>query len=317
MAADLEALTARLLEAAKAAGAEAADAIAVAGDSLSIEVRNGALEQAERAEGDRPRPPRADRPAAGLRLVERHPRRDDRGDGRAGGGDGARGAGGPAGAGSPTRTSSRAGWDAAALDLVDPDAAADAPTRCRRRRSRPRRRRWRCRASARWTRPARAGRRAGCTSRRRNGFSGGYARTGHAIQAVAISRRRHRDGARLRLREPRAPRRPAGSRRDRPARRRARPWRGRGAGKPPTGACPGPLRRAGRLRADRASGAGDQRHRHRPRRELAQGRAGRAGAARRHRPRRGPAAAARSAARGPSTARACRWRAGRSSRTAC
>ena len=42
--ADLETLTARLLDAAKAAGAEAADAIAVAGDSLSIEVRNGALE---------------------------------------------------------------------------------------------------------------------------------------------------------------------------------------------------------------------------------------------------------------------------------
>ena len=49
--ADLEVLAARLLQAAKAAGAEAADAVAVAGDSLSIEVRNGALEQAERAEG--------------------------------------------------------------------------------------------------------------------------------------------------------------------------------------------------------------------------------------------------------------------------
>ena len=48
---DLAELTGRLLDAAKAAGAEAADAIAVAGDSLSIEVRAGALEQAERAEG--------------------------------------------------------------------------------------------------------------------------------------------------------------------------------------------------------------------------------------------------------------------------
>ncbi len=48
---DLESLTAQLLDAATAAGAEAADAIAVAGDSLSIEVRMGALEQAERAEG--------------------------------------------------------------------------------------------------------------------------------------------------------------------------------------------------------------------------------------------------------------------------
>ncbi len=51
MAEDLETLTGRLLQAARAAGAEAADAIAVAGDSLSIEVRGGALEQAERAEG--------------------------------------------------------------------------------------------------------------------------------------------------------------------------------------------------------------------------------------------------------------------------
>ncbi len=48
---DLEGLTAALLAAARKAGAEAADAIAVAGDSLSIEVRGGALEQAERAEG--------------------------------------------------------------------------------------------------------------------------------------------------------------------------------------------------------------------------------------------------------------------------
>lgn len=48
---DLAGLTERLLDAAKTAGAEAADAIAVAGNSLSIEVRDGALEQAERAEG--------------------------------------------------------------------------------------------------------------------------------------------------------------------------------------------------------------------------------------------------------------------------
>ncbi len=51
MAQDLEGLAARLLDAAKKAGAEAADAYAVAGDSLSIEVRDGALEQAERSEG--------------------------------------------------------------------------------------------------------------------------------------------------------------------------------------------------------------------------------------------------------------------------
>ena len=51
MTANLETFTGRLLEAARRAGAEAADAIAVAGDSLSIEVRDGALEQAERSEG--------------------------------------------------------------------------------------------------------------------------------------------------------------------------------------------------------------------------------------------------------------------------
>jgi len=51
VAEDLSALTERLLQAAQRAGAEAADAIAVAGNSLSIEVRAGALEQAERAEG--------------------------------------------------------------------------------------------------------------------------------------------------------------------------------------------------------------------------------------------------------------------------
>lgn len=44
-------LTERLLKAAKQAGADSADAMAVRGTSLSIEVRAGALEQAERSEG--------------------------------------------------------------------------------------------------------------------------------------------------------------------------------------------------------------------------------------------------------------------------
>ncbi len=51
MAQPLDTLTQALLKAAKAAGAEAADAIVVDGTSISIEVRNGALEQAERSEG--------------------------------------------------------------------------------------------------------------------------------------------------------------------------------------------------------------------------------------------------------------------------
>lgn len=49
--ADLEKLTEKMLDAAKRAGAEAADAIVIKGDSLSIEVANGSLEHAERAEG--------------------------------------------------------------------------------------------------------------------------------------------------------------------------------------------------------------------------------------------------------------------------
>lgn len=47
----LETLAQALLDAAKAAGADAADAMAVDGTSLNIEVRGGALEQAERSEG--------------------------------------------------------------------------------------------------------------------------------------------------------------------------------------------------------------------------------------------------------------------------
>ena len=51
MQAPLPELTERLLAAARTAGADAADALAVRGTSLSIDVRAGALEQAERAEG--------------------------------------------------------------------------------------------------------------------------------------------------------------------------------------------------------------------------------------------------------------------------
>ncbi|WP_425050848.1 TldD/PmbA family protein [Psychromarinibacter sp. S121] len=47
----LAALTDRLLDAARKAGAESADAIAVEGTSINIDVRGGKLEQAERSEG--------------------------------------------------------------------------------------------------------------------------------------------------------------------------------------------------------------------------------------------------------------------------
>jgi PmbA protein len=51
MSTSLAELTHALLDAARRAGADAADAIAVDGTSLSISVRGGALEQAERSEG--------------------------------------------------------------------------------------------------------------------------------------------------------------------------------------------------------------------------------------------------------------------------
>ncbi|PIL19990.1 hypothetical protein P775_11825 [Puniceibacterium antarcticum] len=51
MSHDLPALTQALLSAARAAGADAADAVAIDGTALSIDVRNGTLEHAERSEG--------------------------------------------------------------------------------------------------------------------------------------------------------------------------------------------------------------------------------------------------------------------------
>lgn len=51
MSQSLEALSKALLHAAKEAGADSADAMAVRGTSLSVDVRGGTLEQAERSEG--------------------------------------------------------------------------------------------------------------------------------------------------------------------------------------------------------------------------------------------------------------------------
>jgi PmbA protein len=51
MTPSLSDLTERLLDAARRAGADSADALAVFGTALSIEIRKGALEQAERSEG--------------------------------------------------------------------------------------------------------------------------------------------------------------------------------------------------------------------------------------------------------------------------
>jgi PmbA protein len=181
---DLEALAGRLLDAAKAAGAEAADAIAVAGDSLSIEVRGGALEHAERAEGvdlglrvligrrqacvsssdvrDETIAAMAERAVAMAREAP-----EDRWCGLADPGELAE------------------GWDLAALDMADPGPM---PTPAE------------LEAAALEAEAAALavpgvskmdGTGAGWSSGRMhlaasNGFSGGYARTGHSVQAVAI-----------------------------------------------------------------------------------------------------------------------------------
>ena len=47
----LETITGALIDAARKAGADAADAIALKGSAVTIDVRVGALEQAERSEG--------------------------------------------------------------------------------------------------------------------------------------------------------------------------------------------------------------------------------------------------------------------------
>jgi PmbA protein len=119
-----------------------------------------------------------------------------------------------------------------------------------------------------------------------NGFSGGYGRTGSSIHAVAITGEgtgMERDYASRAASTPPTCRRPTRS----AARRRARRRAG-GRRQAPDRRLAGALRRAHLRQPDRPPRPGGQRRRRRPRRELAQGRAGRGGAARRPRPRRGP-----------------------------
>ena len=278
---------------------------------LSIEVRNGALEQAERAEGvdlglrvlighrqacvssSDNRDGTPSRPWRNGRWRWRARRRRTRG------------------AGWPRRRSLARAGTTAALNLEDRAAASVARCAqgCRTRRrgggaggaggeqnGRGRRR---------------AGRPAGCTSRRRNGFSA-------ATPAPGTGSRRWRSRARARPWSATTPARaevhradlpdPAGDRAGSAGERTAARS---GAGKPPTGAWPVVYDERVASGPDRASGAGDQRNGHRPRRELAQGRASANRCCPRARADRGPAPPAYPAARGPSTTRGCRSPAGR------
>lgn len=184
MTQNLEELTGALLRAARRAGAESADAIAVAGDSLSIEVRGGALEHAERSEGV----------DIGLRvLIGRRQACVSASDTRAETIDAmaeravamAREAPEDPFCGLADPAQLASGWDAAALDLADgapppdPDAlkamALEAEAAAL--------------AVEGITKMDGAGASWGASRihlAATNGFSGGYARSSHGVQAVAI-----------------------------------------------------------------------------------------------------------------------------------
>ena len=179
----LQDLTAALLEAAGRAGAGAADAIAIEGTSLSIDIRQGRLEEAQRAEGidvglrvliggrqacvsssdisERTMQAMAERAVAMAREAPEDPY---------------------AGLADPGQIA--AGWDIEGLDLADPSpeptpAALEAAARA-------------AEAAAMAVSgvvQVEAG--AGQSHRRvhlaaTNGFAGGYARTSHSLSAVAF-----------------------------------------------------------------------------------------------------------------------------------
>lgn len=184
MTASLSDLTARLLDAAKKAGAQAADALAVHGTSTTIDVRQGRLEQAERAEGteiglrvliggrqacvsasdisDRTITALAERAVAMAREAPEDP---------------------TAGLADPSQLAR--GWDIAAFDLCDPAPEPDAATLEQD-----------CRAleSAALSRPGitQVEASAGYSARAMhlaasNGFAGGYARSSRSLSAVAFT----------------------------------------------------------------------------------------------------------------------------------
>ncbi|ETX28471.1 TldD/PmbA family protein [Roseivivax isoporae] len=185
MSHDLDALTSQLLDAARAAGADEADALARAATALSVDVRGGALEQAERSEsveiglrvlvgrrvatvsGSDLRPESmatmAERAVAMARVAPEDPH-----------------------AGLADAVQLAQGWDIAALDLVDPDPAPD-PAALE---DAARRAEAAARAVSGVSQIDSAA--AGWSSARMhlaatNGFSGGYARTSHGLHCVAIA----------------------------------------------------------------------------------------------------------------------------------
>lgn len=173
-----------LLDAARKAGAESADALAVAGTALSIEIRKGALEQAERSEGveiglrvlvgrRQACVSASDTSSATIQaLAERAVAM-------------AREAPEDATAGLAEASQLASGWDPTALDLADPAgepgaAVLEASARA-------------VEAAAQATRGITQVEASAAYSRRAlhmaatNGFSGGYGRTSTSLSAVAFT----------------------------------------------------------------------------------------------------------------------------------
>ncbi|MEO1312679.1 MAG: TldD/PmbA family protein [Pseudomonadota bacterium] len=185
MAETLQELSGAALKAATDAGAEAADVVVAKGDGVSMEIRNGALEQAERAEG-------VDiglrvligkrqacvsisdaRPASITAMAERAVAM-------------AREAPEDPGVGLADPDALAQAWDLAALDMVDPAEAPSAKDLAESARE--------AEAAALAVAGISKVDTAGADSQRTdiwlqasNGFSGGYARTGQSVVCVAIS----------------------------------------------------------------------------------------------------------------------------------
>ncbi|MEM9779842.1 MAG: DNA gyrase modulator, partial [Pseudomonadota bacterium] len=183
MAETLQELSGAALKAATDAGAEAADVVVAKGDGVSMEIRNGALEQAERAEG-------VDiglrvligkrqacvsisdaRPASITAMAERAVAM-------------AREAPEDPGVGLADPDALAQAWDLAALDMVDPAEAPSAKDLAESARE--------AEAAALAVAGISKVDTAGADSQRTdiwlqasNGFSGGYARTGQSVVCVA------------------------------------------------------------------------------------------------------------------------------------
>jgi PmbA protein len=185
MNADLRELTDALLAAARNAGADAADAMAVAGESLSIEVRGGALEEAQRAEGvdlglrvligRRQACVAASdlRPATLAAMAERAVAM-------------AREAPEDPWCGLADPSQLARDWDVAALDLEDP-AAPPAPAELERRAREAEAAALAVPGVTKMDAAGASWQRSRVHVAATNGFSGGYGRTGSGTQAVAIS----------------------------------------------------------------------------------------------------------------------------------